>query len=76
MAVVLAALVFGIGHIPAAVAAGVARAPLQGTRIVVLNMLAGTVFGALYWKLGLEHAMVAHFCADLLLHVAMPALSG
>jgi hypothetical protein len=54
----------------------VARSPLQGIRIVVLNMLAGTVFGALYWKLGLEHAMVAHFCADLLLHVAMPALSG
>jgi len=43
---------------------------------VWLLMLAGTVFGALYWKLGLEHAMVAHFCADLLLHVAMPALSG
>lgn len=42
----------------------------------MLNMLAGIVFGALYWKLGLEHAMVAHFCADLVLHVAIPALSG
>ena len=60
-AVLLAAFLFGIGHLPAAVAAGVARSPLQGIRIVVLNMLAGTVFGALYWKLGLEHAMVAHF---------------
>jgi hypothetical protein len=39
-------------------------------------MLAGTVFGALFWKLGLEHAMVAHFCADLMLHAALPALSG
>jgi hypothetical protein len=76
VAVLLAALLFGIGHLPAAVAAGVARTPLQGTRIVVLNMLAGTVFGSLYWKLGLEHAMVAHFCADLLLHVVLPAVSG
>src|SRR5262249_31387873 len=40
VAVLLAALLFGIGHLPAAVAAGVARTPLQGTRIVVLNMLA------------------------------------
>ena len=72
----LAAFLFGIGHLPAAVAAGVARAPLQGTRIVVLNMLAGIVFGALYWKVSLEHAMVAHFCADLVLHVALPALPG
>jgi len=76
VAVLLAALLFGIGHLPAAVAAGVARAPLQGTRIVVLNMLAGIVFGALYWKVSLEHAMVAHFCADLVLHVALPALPG
>src|SRR5262245_37250900 len=76
VAIVLAALMFGIGHLPAAVAAGVAHGPLPGSRIVVLNMLAGIVFGALYWKLGLEHAMVAHFCPDLLLHVALPALSA
>src|SRR5262249_38812561 len=76
VAILLAALLFGIGHLPAAVAAGVARAPLQGTRIVVLNMLAGIVFGALYWKVSLEHAMVAHFCADLVLHVVLPALPG
>ncbi len=76
MAIVLAALAFGVGHLPAAIASGVARGPLQSARIVVLNMLAGIVFGALYWKLGLEHAMVAHFCADLLLHAVLPALSG
>ena len=76
MAILLAALLFGAGHLPAAFAAGLARGPLPITRIVVLNMLAGTVFGALFWKLGLEHAMVAHFCADLMLHAALPALSG
>jgi membrane protease YdiL (CAAX protease family) len=76
VAILLAALLFGIGHLPAAWAAGVARGALQDARIVVLNTLAGVVFGALYWKLGLEHAMVAHFSADLVLHVALPQLSG
>jgi Type II CAAX prenyl endopeptidase Rce1-like len=75
-AIVLAALLFGAGHLPAAFAAGLARGPVQIARIVVLNTLAGIVFGVFYWKLGLEHAMVAHVCADLLLHVAVPALSG
>jgi hypothetical protein len=32
----------------------------------------GTVTGVLFWKYGLEHAMLAHFCADLVLHVIAP----
>jgi membrane protease YdiL (CAAX protease family) len=35
----------------------------------VLNSLAGLVFGWLYWRRGLKAAMVAHFSADLVLHV-------
>jgi len=34
------------------------------------------VFGGLFWKYGLEHAMLAHFCADLMLHVALPLAGG
>lgn len=66
VAIALSALLFGLGHLPAA--AGVW--PLTGVvigRSLLLNGLLGLVFGALYWKVGLEAAMLAHFCADLAL---------
>jgi hypothetical protein len=76
LAIVLAALLFGAGHLPAAFAAGMAHAPLPIARIVLLNALVGVVTGGLFWKYGLEHAMLAHFCADLVLHVGMPLALG
>jgi membrane protease YdiL (CAAX protease family) len=72
---VLAALLFGLGHLPAT-AALVALTPLVITRAIVLNGLAGVVFGWLYWRRGLAAAMVAHFTTDLVLHVLTPALLG
>ncbi|MEP6898005.1 MAG: CPBP family intramembrane glutamic endopeptidase [Rhodanobacter sp.] len=72
VAIVLAALLFGAGHLPAAFASGMAHAPLPILRIILLNALVGVVTGVLFWKHGLEHAMLAHFCADLVLHVAAP----
>lgn len=72
VAIVLAALLFGAGHLPAAFATGMAHAPLPIARIVLLNALVGLVTGTLFWKYGLEHAMLAHFSADLVLHVALP----
>ncbi|ALK98920.1 hypothetical protein AB595_01350 [Massilia sp. WF1] len=65
--IVGAAVVFGLGHLPAA--AGVW--PLSFVvvaRTMLLNVLGGIPFGFLYWRRGLEHAMAAHFCADLVLH--------
>jgi hypothetical protein len=76
LAIVLAALLFGAGHLPAAFATGMAHAPLPIARIVLLNALIGVVTGSLFWKYGLEHAMLAHFCADLVLHVAAPLAGG
>jgi hypothetical protein len=76
LAIVFAALLFGAGHLPAAFAVGVAHAPLPIARIVLLNALVGVVTGSLFWKYGLEHAMLAHFCADLVLHVGMPLAFG
>jgi hypothetical protein len=72
VAIVLSALLFGAGHLPAAFAIGMAHAPFAIARIVLLNALVGLVTGTLFWKYGLEHAMLAHFCADLVLHVAAP----
>lgn len=76
LAIVLAALLFGAGHLPAAHAAGLPGTPLLVARIVLLNAVVAVVFGGLFWKYGLEHAMLAHFCADLVLHVALPLAGG
>jgi membrane protease YdiL (CAAX protease family) len=73
-AIVLAALLFGAGHLPAAAAVW----PLTGMvvlRTLLLNAVAGLAFGWVYWRRGLEAAMLAHFCADLVLHVAVPLLA-
>jgi len=42
---------------------------------VVYNTIGGVVFGWLYWKHGLEHAMLAHFGADIIVHVVAPVLA-
>jgi len=74
-AIVIAALLFGAGHLPAAAQVW----PLDTVviaRTVVLNGLGGLVFGWLYWKQGFESAMLGHFSADLVIHVAAPLLLG
>jgi hypothetical protein len=38
-----------------------------------LNGVLGVAFGRLYWKKGLESAMIAHFSADIVLHVITAA---
>lgn len=58
-AIGMAALIFGIGHLPAAAA----LAPLDSAlvlRVVILNALGGVVFGWLFWRRHLEAAMLAH----------------
>jgi membrane protease YdiL (CAAX protease family) len=81
IATVLAALAFGAGHLPGLVDAGLPSPlpPLLVTRTILLNALVGVVFGWLYWSRGLESAMLAHFSADIVLHVlsvlALPLLA-
>jgi membrane protease YdiL (CAAX protease family) len=70
-AVVLAALVFGAAHLPAAAQMWPLDAVVVA-RTVLLNALAGLVFGWFYLRQGLESAILSHFCADLVLHVAAP----
>ena len=67
---VLAAVLFGLGHLPAT-SLVVPLTPLVVTRAVILNGLIGVVCGWLYWKRGLEAAMISHFSADLVLHVLL-----
>jgi len=69
---VLAALAFGLAHLPSALAAGLPLNALDIARILLLNGLPGIVFGWLYWKRGLGSAMLAHFSGDILIHVITP----
>jgi membrane protease YdiL (CAAX protease family) len=67
---ILAAVLFGLGHLPAT-ALLVPITPLIIVRAILLNGLIGVACGWLYWKRGLESAMTAHFSADLVLHVLL-----
>jgi membrane protease YdiL (CAAX protease family) len=68
LSIVLTALMFGLGHLPAT-ASLTALTPIIVFRSLLLNGIGGIVFGWLYWKKGLESAMIAHFSADIMLHV-------
>jgi hypothetical protein len=74
-ATVVAALLFGAGHLPAAAQVWPMDAFVV-LRTIALNAIAGVAFGWLYWKRGLEAAIAGHFAADLVLHVAAPLLPG
>jgi membrane protease YdiL (CAAX protease family) len=65
---ILAAVLFGLGHLPAT-ANILPLTPLVITRAILLNGVGGVIFGWLYWKRGLESAMIAHFSTDIVLHV-------
>jgi hypothetical protein len=65
---ILAALLFGLGHL-SFTATLAALTPLVVTRGLLLNGLVGIVCGYLYMKRGLESAILGHFSADLVLHV-------
>jgi membrane protease YdiL (CAAX protease family) len=65
-AALLAAVLFGAAHLPAAAQVW-PLTPAVILRTILLNALLGVPFGLLYWRRGLEHAMLAHFCADLVL---------
>lgn len=72
-AIILAAVLFGLGHLP--ITASITQiTPIVVVRAIVLNGIGGLVFGWLYWKKGLEHAIVAHFSADIVLLAILPAL--
>lgn len=63
----ISALIFGIGHLPiASMLAGGLTVPLAAY-VVAGNSIFGIVAGFLYWRLGLEAAIVAHMSAHVVL---------
>jgi hypothetical protein len=71
---VLAALLFAAGHLPHMLTFGT-PGPRIVIPIVVFSSFAGTLMGWLYMRYGLIAASVAHFIADLVVHV-IPRLLG
>ena len=65
---ILAAVLFGLGHLPAA-SLIMPLIHVVVIRIILLNALGGIIFGWLYQTRGLESSMFAHFSTDIVLHV-------
>jgi len=73
--VVFGAVVFGAAHLPLAFTIWPAS-PVVVARILLLNAVVGLLAGVVYVRRGIEHAVVLHFAADLVLYVVAPILRG
>lgn len=72
-AILLAAIIFGLGHLP--ITASLTKLDsFVVTRAIVLNGIGGIIFGLLFWKKGFESAVIAHFTTDIFLLTLLPLL--
>mgnify|MGYP000046423268 CR=1 FL=1 len=69
--ILLAALLFAVGHFPVVFQAVGSPSALLLSYIVLGNSIGGIIFGWLYWKRGLESAFIAH----IFTHVVMVSFS-
>lgn len=74
-AIIISAVLFGLGHL-GITADLTAITPLVIARAILLNGVPAIIFGWLYWKKGLESAIIAHFSTDIVIHVITPALAS
>ncbi len=65
-AIMLVAILFALGHLPIT-AVLTPLTPTLVARALVLNGVAGIAFGYLYWRHGLEAAMLGHMSAHLVM---------
>lgn len=65
--IILAALLFGIGHFPVVYSAVSRPTTALLTYVLLGNSIAGIFFGWLYWKKGLEAAFIAHIFAHIVM---------
>ena len=61
-----AAVLFGLAHVP-----NLADVPHPYLRAITLNGIAGIVLGWLYWRRGLEAAILAHLAADATVYLGI-----
>jgi len=70
-AIIISAVIFGLLHLPVASALGVDFTLAIVSYIVVANSVFGFIAGYLYWKKGLEAAIVAHMLTHVFLITAI-----
>jgi membrane protease YdiL (CAAX protease family) len=75
IAIALSALAFGAIHLPSWLAVTSPTAMLVSS-VLALNFAAGMVLGWVYWRWGIESAVVAHFAADMVVQGLGPTLVG
>lgn len=64
--IIVSALLFGLSHIPAALAAAGTLTTFSMIYIAAGNAMFGLVAGFLFWRYGLEAAILAHILAHIL----------
>jgi hypothetical protein len=69
---IVVAILFGLGHLPSA-SLVMQITPAVVALALILNGIPALSFGYLYWRRGLESAMIAHFCADFVVYAIGPA---
>ena len=70
LSTIVAALVFGMAHLPAA-SKLVQLTSVETAHIILLNAVPGVIFGWLYWSRSFFTAALAHFTADIFLHAIL-----
>jgi len=70
-AIITSSVIFGMGHLPLVRALGVNFTVAIIGYIVGANSLFGFIAGYLYWKRGLEAAIIAHMLAHVVIITAM-----
>ncbi|NQV72097.1 CPBP family intramembrane metalloprotease [bacterium] len=69
-AILISSVVFGIGHLPIALLLVPQASAALIVFVVAANSLFGLIAGYLYWKKGLESAMIAHMLAHVVMLTA------
>jgi len=72
-AILVSSLAFGLAHLPSWISVAQAT-PMLVSSVPVLNGMAGIALGQVYWRWGLEAAVVCHFAADLAVQGIGPRL--
>lgn len=75
LAILLSAILFGVGHLPIAFSFTEQVNLAIATYIITANSLLGLIAGYLYWKKGLESAMIAHAFSHVMIIIITSLLN-
>lgn len=65
--IIVSSIVFGLGHFPIVFQTVFEPSSFLLLYILIANSFGGVIFGWLYWKKGLESAMIAHIFAHIVM---------